>query len=45
MSVGTDTEPEMAQHAPLLVGFGACVGAWQSCLLFATLSATQRQCT
>ncbi|KAK0660077.1 major facilitator superfamily domain-containing protein [Cercophora samala] len=36
-------KPELAQHAPLLVAFGICTGMWQSCLLFATLSSTEKK--
>ncbi|KAM5343254.1 hypothetical protein ACJ41O_014220 [Fusarium nematophilum] len=36
-------KPESARHAPFLVGFGVCTGIWQSCLLYATLSSTDKQ--
>ncbi|KAJ3541800.1 hypothetical protein NM208_g2435 [Fusarium decemcellulare] len=36
-------KPESAKHAPFLVCFGICTGIWQSCLLFATLSSTDKQ--
>ncbi|KAK4674169.1 hypothetical protein QC763_118045 [Podospora pseudopauciseta] len=36
-------KPELAQHAPLLVVFGISTGLWQSCLLYATLSSTEKK--
>ncbi|KAK4174902.1 major facilitator superfamily domain-containing protein [Triangularia setosa] len=36
-------KPELSQHAPLLAGFGISTGLYQSCLLYATLSTTQRK--
>jgi len=36
-------KPEAARYAPLLVAFGFCIGIWQSCLLYATLSSTHKQ--
>ncbi|KAI5921281.1 major facilitator superfamily domain-containing protein [Camillea tinctor] len=36
-------QPEIALHAPFLVGFGVCAGIWQSCLLYATVCSTDKQ--
>ncbi|KAK3328690.1 major facilitator superfamily domain-containing protein [Cercophora scortea] len=36
-------KPESARYSPLLFAFGFCIGIWQSCLLYATLSTTQKQ--
>jgi hypothetical protein len=36
-------KPESGRYAPFLAGFGVCTGMWQSCLLYATLSSTQKR--
>ncbi|KAH6628910.1 major facilitator superfamily domain-containing protein [Chaetomium tenue] len=36
-------KPESGRYAPLLAGFGVYTGMWQSCLLYATLSSTQKR--